>query len=70
MRTKYNKRYKEIKKEEGSLIYLRKENLDRLRMGKRVRTLAKLKCENMIKMNKYWKEKADKICIFFAGKIV
>lgn len=53
-RSKYNKRYKEIKVKEEDPKYLQRVNLNKLRMGKGVRALIKLRCGNLKEENKYW----------------
>lgn len=44
------RRYKNRRKKSR---YLRKENLEKLKMKKRVKTLVKLRCGNMKEANKY-----------------
>lgn len=61
---RYNVRYKQIERKEGGPRYLRKECLDKGIRGEDVRALVRLKCGNLEKANKYWKEAKDWKCVF------
>lgn len=63
-RSKYNKKYKEIKIEEEGPRYLQRVNLNKLRVGKGIRALIKLRRGNLEEANKYWLEDSDKACVF------
>lgn len=55
---KYNTKYKEISIESGRPKYLSNSYMDRYKegLGDEIRTLLKLRCDNLEEVNKYWKE--------------
>lgn len=55
-KARYNRRYGTLLKAKGGPIYLRKENLDNLNLGRGIRAMIKLRCENMEEIKKYWME--------------
>lgn len=64
---RYNKKYKELEKGIGKPGYLKKESLEKIEIGDRIRALIRIRCGNMEENNKYWMEEKNRICIFCEG---
>lgn len=64
LKTKYNKKYKEISAGEEGPRYLRKENLDEISRRDEVRALIKLRCGSIEQENQYWLEEINRTCLF------
>lgn len=62
--TKYNKKYKEIERKLDMPRYLAEESMDRITVGDGVKTLLKIRCDNMEEANKYWLGDEYKMCVF------
>lgn len=68
MRAKYNRRYKEIRRIEEKVEYVKKENLGKEWKGDGIRALIKLRCRNLEEENKYLLEDKQNSCIQWGGK--
>ena len=61
---RYNRRYKEFRKENGVPRYIEEGIVRGGKRGEGIRALIRLRCGNMENDNKYWLEEEKRTCIF------